>query len=481
MASLAPPSTPQASVARHFSWRGDAAALLVGLVAVWASAGGSVEHYQVMACLVTAIAWTFSSVDAAVVALAGAVTVGLVGAVGGGATATLAPLEHLGDETSILILSAFVMAKAIERTGLAAGLADGLLGRARGPIAYARLGLAAFVATFLMPSTAARAAALLPVVERAVACCATRGEQRATALMAPLVIVLAAFGSPIAAAANLLAIQFLAAQAGVTLSFPEWVLLAAPYAFLCTLLALALPWLLLRADRRPPEPAMPVAPAATEAPAGPTARRRVALVALAVVALWCTTGWHPLPPTLVALAGAMLVTLPGVGALTLPDALKSIDWPLLVLLAASAQIGDVIGASPLVAAGVGNVVTGVAAMGGLPLPLVVAMLALTAMLSHLVVASRSARAAMLLPATLAVSLALGVDPVVAALTVTAGTGFCILTPVGSKALLVFTGCGTAATIARDDLQAVALRLLPLQLALTVAFATLVWPLVLGAR
>lgn len=477
MATSLAPSPTKPLPGRTQGWRGDTTAFLVGLVAMWAVAGGTVDHFQVMACLVTAIAWTFSDADAAVVALAGAIAVGVIGAIGHGAPASLLPLQHLGDETSILILSAFVIAKAIERCGLAASLADRLLGRQGGRFAYLRLGLASFVATFLVPSTAARASVLLPVVERAVARSTSRGEQRATALMAPLVIVLAAFGSPIAAGANLLAIQLLAAQTGIRLSFPEWVLLAAPYALLCTLLALLLPWLLLRADRRPVEP---VAAATTTAqqPSDP-ARRRVGLVLAGVVVLWCTTGWHPLEPTLVALVGALLVTMPGFGALSLPDALKSLDWPLILLLAASAQIGDVIGASPLVASGVGQAADFVLGLGALPLPVILGALALAAMLAHLVIASRSARAAMMLPAMLAVALPLGVDPVVAALTVTAGTGFCILTPVGSKALLIFTGSGSAAAISRDDLQDVALRLLPLQLGLTVLFAAVIWPALLG--
>jgi di/tricarboxylate transporter len=198
------------------------------------------------------------------------------------------------------------------------------------------------------------------------------------------------------------------------------------------------------------------------------------------VALWSTAAWHPVEPMLVAVLAAVLVTLPNVGVLTLQDGLKSVDWTLIVLLAGATYISDVLAQNPLVADAVTTLETVIGGVDGAWAgPLVVAVLALTAMLSHVAVTSRSARAALLLPPALAIGGAAGVDPTVIALTIASATGFCILTPVGSKALVIFAGSDRQA-FSRAALGRAGLLLLPVQFALTLLFALVVWPFILGS-
>jgi di/tricarboxylate transporter len=79
---------------------------------------------------------------------------------------------------------------------------------------------------------------------------------------------------------------------------------------------------------------------------------------------------------------------------------------------------------------------------------------------------------------LAIGTAAGLDATVVALAVAAATGFCILTPVGSKALMIFAGSKPDGLAPRTLLRTGGI-LLPFYFALTFAFAWLVWPQLLG--
>src|SRR5690606_38718743 len=81
----------------------------------------------------------------------------------------------------------------------------------------------------------------------------------------------------------------------------------------------------------------------------PVVNRTAVCVVALVIAGWLTAPLHGLNETLIALAGAIVMTAPGVGVIRFKDALKEVDWNLLVFLAASIAL-----AQGLVAAEVGE-------------------------------------------------------------------------------------------------------------------------------
>ena len=64
------------------------------------------------------------------------------------------------------------------------------------------------------------------------------------------------------------------------------------------------------------------------------------VLAFALVLLWCSESLHGLDNATVALLGALAVTAPRIGALTFKQAVKGVDWNLLVFMAACLQLGD---------------------------------------------------------------------------------------------------------------------------------------------
>ena len=112
-----------------------------------------------------------------------------------------------------------------------------------------------------------------------------------------------------------------------------------------------------------------------------------------------------------------------------------------------------------------------------PMPAVLALAALLALLSHLWITSRTARALVLLP-TVAVPLAAtGVDAVLVVMVCAVGSGFCQTLRVSAKPVALFAAAevDAACAIGAADLLRLSLVLfLPLWL-LLMAFALWIWP------
>ncbi len=133
---------------------------------------------------------------------------------------------------------------------------------------------------------------------------------------------------------------------------------------------------------------------------------RAALLTLAVVVLWCTESLHGLHPAVVALLGALLATSPGYGLVSMGKALKTVPWSMLLFMAATLTLGTALvesGAADWLAQRVLGPVSGAGAAAGVVFVVVVVVMSTAA---HLIIQSRSARSAVLIP--IVVSLAPGV-------------------------------------------------------------------------
>ena len=216
-----------------------------------------------------------------------------------------------------------------------------------------------------------------------------------------------------------------------------------------------------------------IAPAVSIAPANHRAGPVFAVLA-AVLTGWLTKPLHGVDETVVALIGACAVTAPGLGGVDFKAAVKGVEWPLILFMAATVVIAEGLDESGLVKAAAKGAL---APLGDLDLPPLAWLLAIGAvgLLSHLVIHSRTARVAVLLPPTLVAAEAAGVSTLAAMLVLVAATGFCQLLMVSAKPVALF-GQLPGGTYGSADLLRLGAVLLPLQLALIALFAGLVWPL-----
>jgi di/tricarboxylate transporter len=188
---------------------------------------------------------------------------------------------------------------------------------------------------------------------------------------------------------------------------------------------------------------------------------------------WLTAPWHGINETLIAILGALLITAPRFGVIGLKEALGQVDWNLLVFLAATISLAQTMVrtdlADQLLDGPFGDIED-----VGLPPLLIAVIIAVVGMSLHLIVHSRTARVAVLLPPVLLLADEADLNPVAMMLVTVAATGFCQTLMVSAKSLIMF-GKIDGVTYTQGDLLRLSAVLAPVHLALIILFVGVIWP------
>jgi di/tricarboxylate transporter len=379
----------------------------------------------------------------------------------------------IGDDLTWLLIGAFMLAAVLKHSGLGERFALRAVASARSvDRLFYRLTWAIAVTAFVVPSTSGRAALLLPVFLTLASAIRDRSVVRAMALLFPTIILLSASASLLGAGAHLVAVDFMT-QAGLpAIGFGHWLLLGAPFALLSSLAAtIVILRLFLNRESR----ALPIALERAHAAPLTTQQRRVIAITAFTVLLWAGASWHGVDAALIAIGGALLATWKSVTGVAMKDALKGVEWNLILFLAATLAMGEA-----LVQSGAARWLAE-AAVDALPAAIIarpwciVVITAIVAMSAHLVVISRSARAALLIPAVALPLSAAGLEPAGLIFLTAVGSGFCQTLSVSAKPLTLYAGLEMT-TYSDSDLARLSLCLLPVIATLLIVFALWIWPL-----
>ena len=444
---------------------------LVALVATWSlwtlpADLGANARISLIVTVLALIGWVGTRISESLVALAAALSLVLTGAV---------PEERLyaalGSDLVWLLLAAFIIAAVLKEAGLADRMLSPLTASSPRFAVFAfTIAGAVAITAFLLPSTSGRAALLLPVFLALVPLLPDPRLAKAMSLLFPTVILLSAGGSLIGAGAHLLAVEAIAATGGPRLGYFDWLLLGGPLAGIASMAGVALILLLFvprdlwRAR---------VAPAPKTGPMS-ARQKRILVVVAALVGLWLTEAAHGLGMALVAVMGALLLlTKPFCNKKT-KEVFRSVDVELLLYMAATMMIAQAMtqsGADRWLAAQAMALLPAAALSNGSAM--IVAM-SVIAVASHLAIASRSARAAVLIPAVAMPLAGLGHDSTMLILIAVMGTGFCQTLMASAKPVAIY-GTREEAGFSQSDLLRLALPLGAVKLALLIGFALFVWP------
>ncbi|MCV2449007.1 SLC13 family permease [Paracoccus sp. DMF] len=449
-----------------------ALAVLAALIAFLSSLPGDLAPPGRIALAVSGLAilgWVGTRIPESLVALAAVLALVLAGVL------TEAQLfAALGSELIWLLLSAFVIAAVARDSGLTQSLVAPLLARGMRVLPFFLWLTLAIAATgFVLPSTSGRAALLLPVFAAIAAAVPDARLKKPLALLFPTVILLSAGGSLIGAGAHLLAAQAIRGASGIRLGYLDWAMLGLPFSLLASLIgAVLILWLFVPRDLlRAPLPRIKT-PAPD--PATRTRQRRIALVLALVVILWLSAGLHGIGMALVALIGALVLLTPPFSSRKPKEIFRAVDTELLLYMTATVLLAEAMVTTGTDRWLAGQVLDALPARLSGSLAAVVVLLALTSVAAHLAITSRSARAAVLIPALALPLAALGHDPALMILVAVMGTGFCQSMMASAKPVAIF-GNAEEAGFDQRDLMRLALPLAPLVTALLIGFALLVWP------
>lgn len=433
------------------------------------SADGRLALIVTVLCV---IAWTLTRIPDSLVAIAGALALVWLGVL---------PADKLygalGSEVVWLLIAAFIVAAVLKASGLVERFVTAAL-RPFGTITSLFYGLTLVIAAtaFFIPSTSGRAALMLPIFLALAERLPDARLVKALALLFPSVILLSAGGSLIGAGAHFIAVDAMAEKAGRTVTYLDWMLLALPVALLSSL---ASAFLILRLFVPVELRSAPVELGETQHTPLTGRQYVIMAVVIAMITGWMTTSLHGVDITFIALAGAALLMPKLVSSLKSKEIFRCVETELIVFLAATIVLAEAIivtGADSWLAGGIiatlPQVVTGSASI-------VIVVTAAAALLAHLLINSRTARAAVLIPAFALPLAALGHDPQAIIMVAVLGTGFCQTMMASAKPVAIY-GNLEQKTFGQADLMKLAVPLLPIKFVLLVASAILLWPLLLGA-
>ena len=391
------------------------------------------------ATIFSVVIGAFPILTASVLALAAAVLSGTLSAEAG--------YGGFANPTIVLIIVAFLVARAVVLCGLGQRLgyrAISIFGRSTLGLAYSIFAVDAVIAP-AFPSNTARAGVLFPLtlsVAEAAGVSPEREDRKRlgrflmfsgmTSLTLSSALWLTAMaGNPLGAE--------IAKTYGVEIGFGSWLIAAS----VPTLVAMvALPYLYYRIIR-PEVTAMPNAPAEARkslAAMGPLTRNQkvVAFTFFGMVALWASGSTLGIDPTAVALLG--LGILLATGVLTLADIAKEGDvLATYIWFAALFTLSDQLNQLGFMEFLGGRLVM---RLGGLPAPVVGVALVVVYVLLHYLFVSQVAHLLALFGVFLGVGVKLGVPaPLLAFQLLFATNYFAAITPQGSSANLLFVGSG----------------------------------------
>lgn len=340
-------------------------------------------------------------------------------------------------EVVFLLLGGFLLARAVERSGLHQRIARAILRRVAGRPGRALAGIiGATAALGMWMSLSATALLMMPLALTVAG--ATRGaptaRQSALVLAVPYAAAFAAVSTLVATPPIALLASTLARDHGIDVSFARWLLVGGSVA----LLGLFATWALLRvASRGAPLPSGLDDAAPT--PATPRERRAAALV-LTVIALWLAGPLVRLDETAVAIGGGIAAFLVPAGRaqgrLLEADDLARLPWGVLLLVGGGLSLGVAATTSGLA----DEVVALLARLASWPWPLaLLALAAGTVAISEM--SSNTATAAALLPLAGPIAEALDLAPVVVATTLALAACGGFAMPVGTPPNAIAYGTG----------------------------------------
>ena len=378
-------------------------------------------------------------------------------------------LQAAFNGTTITIVAAFVIAAAVRRVKLTEYVIGRLTSKPQSASsAINRVALATTASVLVIPATSARAAVTLPVVE-SMAAGSSAEFSKTIRIVVPVVVLTSAGASLLGAGAHIIAVELLQQSAGSSVNFLQWIVWCAPYALVATLLSVMVVKhrFLPKAERSRP---LELAPsAATSAITGQQVS--VAIILILLVAGWIAGSLIGIDIAIPAVIGAAALMLPPARAITPGQAIKAIPWELVIFLCASLILANIFVASGSACYVVGPLIGGCQAYSATPW-VVVVLVILISLFAHLIIHSRSARAAVLVPLILPLAATTDLNPVSLVLASSLAAGYCLTLPVCAKPLLMYAGDDS---FDRKDLLQLSVWLLPMNAILLSLTAIFLWP------
>lgn len=258
-------------------------------------------------------------------------------------------LKGFSTGTLILVGSALFIAVAMMKTGLDKRIALVILSKIGAKTNRALIGIimCGFILSFFVPSTTARVSCLVPIVMGILATFKLSLKGPFAAMM--MIAVAQAdsiwnIGIKTAAGQNLIAVGFIEKTFGQTITWLDWLIAAAPYA---AIMSVVLYFLLMKL--MPPEVKeieggkAAIKEAVKELGPMTWGEKKLMIISVVLLAFWSTEKiLHNFDTSTTALVAVAVMLIPRIGILDWKDAQSRIAWGTLCLFGASIGLGGIL-------------------------------------------------------------------------------------------------------------------------------------------
>jgi anion transporter len=264
---------------------------------------------------------------------------------GTGAALSLA-LSGFSSSAVALVAAACFIAAAMTVTGLDRRIALVVLSKVDARTNHIVIGAMAvgFLLSFIVPSTTARVACLMPIMMGFILAFKVDKRSRFAALLVITAAQTASvwnIGIKTAAAQNMVAVGFVEKQFGTTITWTEWFIAGAPFSALLTVALYFIMTRMLKPEMR--EIAGGRATIGEQLNAiGPMTRNewKLMLVVLALLGCWSTEKvLHDFDTTSTTIAAIALMLLPRIGVMDWKASQRGFPWGTVVLFAVGISVG----------------------------------------------------------------------------------------------------------------------------------------------
>lgn len=309
-----------------------------------------------------------------------------------------------------------------------------------------------YILAFFVPSTTARASLILPIAMIILEVYgAMPGKSNFGKLMMLQGVQNNGFATSIvmtATSAQVLAVGFINEQAGGKIGYMQWMIGSLPQAILTTIFAFIAGMLLFKYKDEFKEKTQDfTASLKTQLDElGPMSSREIkaALIFLLTLFLWATGDYQKawwgfkISTEQTAVLSMLLCLMPGIGVITWKEA--NIKWDLMIFSAGAYAVGNAVNDNEA-ATWVINKLIGATGLDKMSTSIVAIVLIFITVFSHLIFTSKTVRTTIIIPAVIALSKQLGMDPVPLALACSFGIAYTITLPPHSKVNTLYFGTG----------------------------------------
>jgi len=246
----------------------------------------------------------------------------------------------------VLVAAALFLAAAMTQTGLDKRIALNILSRVGTETRNVVIGtiLVGIVIAFMVPSTTARVACLVPITLGMIA---AFGVSRTSTFAAMLMIVTVQtasiwnVGIKTAAAQNMIAIGFIEKAFNQTITWLEWLVAAAPFGIAMSIALYFVMTIMMKPEvASVPGGAEGIKKSLAELGPMKASEKKLLAISLTLIAFWATEGvLHRFDTSTTTITAVALMFMPGIGIMTWKEAQPKIPWGTVILFGIGISLG----------------------------------------------------------------------------------------------------------------------------------------------